>query len=186
MILGSNDVMTFRETIELLPDACTLQSWPLPWLEMRAVTRLSSKGNTLKALNAMERELESSRTFEQIRKIVKAAEVLQRMERDLTEVKKKAEWVILVGNTRIGEEIKKVPKARGPGGKKGTKAAFTPEGKGSGRAATGIPGTSRSRLQKLAAIERPKLRAMAEEMWESGRYRDHCQWEFLIDLSCFE
>ena len=21
---------------------------------------------------------------------------------------------------------------------------------------------------------------------DRGRYRDHCQWEFLIDLSCFE
>src|ERR1700730_927908 len=151
-------------------EECTLQSadWNrLLVCEMRAVTRLSSKGDALKALTALERELDSSRTYEQIRKIVKAAEVLQRMERDLTEVKKKAEWVILVGNQRIGEEIKKVPKATYKGGPKkqsplGGKLV-------AGREATKIPHTSRSRLQNLAAIERDKLKAMAEEMWDSGK-----------------
>lgn len=101
--------MTFREIIEMLPDAPvwrTLQStdgWP--WLEMKAIARLSSKANALKALNAMERELDSPRTYEQIRKTIKAVEAFKLMAGDVAEVKQKAEWVILVGNQRIGEEI---------------------------------------------------------------------------------
>jgi N6-adenosine-specific RNA methylase IME4 len=165
--------MTFREIIELLPDAPTwcpppsVEGWPpLPWLEMRAVTRLSSKANALKALNAMERELDSPRTYTQIRRTLKVAQAFKLMAGDVAEVKQKAEWVILIGNQRIGAEIAKVKKASG-----GDRKSKLPRGGDlkSGREATGIPHTSRSRLQKLANIERDKLKAMAEEMWDSGK-----------------
>jgi N6-adenosine-specific RNA methylase IME4 len=165
--------MTYSEIIEMLPDAPTrpapqsAEFWERFRCECRAIARLSSKHKALKALDAMERELDSPRTYEQIHKTIKAAEAFKLPGRDMAEVKQKAEWVILIGNQRIGEEIKKVPKATHKGG---PKKQITPQGKSvAGRAATGIPGTSRSRLQKLANIERDKLKAMAEEMWESGR-----------------
>jgi hypothetical protein len=77
--------MTFRDDLiirNLLLDSPiwrTPQSadgWPFR-CEMKigqGLARLSSKGNALKALNAMERELDSPRTYEQIRKVVQAAE----------------------------------------------------------------------------------------------------------------
>jgi hypothetical protein len=38
----------------------------------------------------------------------------------------------------------------------------------SGRADTGIPGTKRSRLKKLAKIPKPKLKAIAEKIQNGG------------------
>src|SRR5260370_37432516 len=103
--------MTFREIIEVLPDAPTwcpppsVEGWPpLPWLEMRAVTRLSSKANALKALNAMERELDSPRTYTQIRRTLKVAQAFKLMAGDVAEVKQKAAWGILIGDQRISAD----------------------------------------------------------------------------------
>jgi hypothetical protein len=36
------------------------------------------------------------------------------------------------------------------------------------------------------ATAAPPSSVMNWRRLRSGRYRDHCQWEFLIDLSCFE
>ena len=131
------------------------------------LARLVSKPNALKALDALERELDSPRTYAQLRKIIQAAEILKKFNLEVIEVKQKAEWVILVGNRRIGEELAGVDKA--PRGAPAAK--ITPEGKlrKPGLAATGIPGTSRSRLGKLAAIARDQLKHMAEELWHSGK-----------------
>ena len=78
---------------------------------------------------------------------------------------RKSVWVILYGNQRIAEELRAVPKKGGPGrGKR-----ITPEGKSfSGKVATGIPGTSRSRLNKLADMGKT-LRATAEQLWKGGK-----------------
>jgi hypothetical protein len=89
--------------------------------------------------------------------------------RYIAQVKQRAEWVILVGNRRIGEEITKIPKTRGPGGIKGNKAASPPSGKSSGREATGVPHTPRARLTKLAGLTRDELETTAKELWESGK-----------------
>jgi hypothetical protein len=65
----------------------------------------------------------------------------------------------------IGEEIKKVPKASGRPAK-----ILTTGGKNkSSRAGTGIPGTSRSRLQKLAAIPIATLKAKSKELRAAGK-----------------
>jgi hypothetical protein len=65
-------------------------------------------------------------------------------------VKNKAELVVLAANARIGDEIRAIPKAN--------KHQFTAAGKlTNGRKATGLPGTSRSRLQKIAAIPKAEL-----------------------------
>jgi hypothetical protein len=76
-------------------------------------------------------------------------------------VKNKAELVVLAANARIGEEIKLIPKAN--------KHQSPMAGKlTNGRGATGIPHTSRSRLQKIAAIPKSELKAIATKIQESG------------------
>jgi len=61
-------------------------------------------------------------------------------------------WQKLAANARIGQEIAAIPKASGPGrGKKHLPGQVNV----SGRGAIAIPGTPRSRLQKLAAIPAP-------------------------------
>jgi N6-adenosine-specific RNA methylase IME4 len=125
---------------------------------------LESQAKALAALDALERELDSPKTYEAIRKVIKAAEAVKLLGGHIAQIKQKAEWVILIGNQRIGEELATVPKA--------TKwdDQFTPGGKLiDGKAGTGIPGTSRSRLGKLASIARDRLRQMAESLWGSGK-----------------
>ena len=120
----------------------------------------------LKALAAMERELVAAETYVAIHKIICAAEALKHLLGQVAEVKQKAEWVVLAANIRIGEEIKKVPKASG-----GDQRSNLPRrvNSKSGRAALGMPGTSRARLQKLAGIGVTKAKAMAEELWAAGK-----------------
>src|ERR1700730_18742382 len=118
------------------------------------------------ALANMEHELDSGESYAQFRKLGDAAEALKILFRHVAEVKKKAELVVLAANARIGDEIKLVPKATP---KAGPKKQFTAPGKlVAGRAATGVPGTSRSRLQKSAAIPKPELKAIATKIQGSG------------------
>ncbi len=120
------------------------------------------------ALAAMEKQIDQTRSYEELKKIIGAAEALRQFFKDVEEVKQRAEWTILIGKRRIGEEIAAVPKERGPGGVKGTKAAFTQAGKSSGRGALGIPGSSRRRLLQLAEMEKPTLRKIARTLWSDG------------------
>src|SRR5215472_271264 len=90
----------------------------------------------LKALAAMERELEAAETYVAILKMVRAAEALKHLLGQVAEVKQKAEWVVLAAYIRIGEKIKKVPKASG-----GDQRSNLPRrvNSKSGRAALGVP-----------------------------------------------
>src|ERR1700731_1814072 len=111
------------------------------------------------ALANMERELDSAESYAQIRKLADAAETLKILFRHVAEVKNKAELVVLAANARIGDEIKLIPKAGN---------RFTAPGKSESRAANGVPNTSRSRLQKIAAIPKPELKAIATKIQEPG------------------
>jgi N6-adenosine-specific RNA methylase IME4 len=116
----------------------------------------------IKQLLAMEQQLDSAKTYDAIRRIVKQAEALKTLLGEIDEVRQKAEWVILLGKQRIGIELKNVPAA--PRGR----ARFPTDGK-SGKAATGIPHNTRSRLGQLARFSKPELRSRAAEMWRDGR-----------------
>jgi N6-adenosine-specific RNA methylase IME4 len=117
----------------------------------------------LKALATMERELAASATYERLRKIVDGATALKHLFADVDAVKAEAEDVILIAGARIGEEIDKVPKAKPPG-----KKILTAQGKYLGRAATGIPGSTRSRYKKLAA-HKGNLKQVAKELRAAGK-----------------
>jgi hypothetical protein len=108
----------------------------------------------------MERELGSAESYAQIRKLADAAESLPTCRGG----KNKAELVVLAANARIGEEIKLIPKASG----RPAKIITAPGKNKDSRSATGVPGTSRSRLQKIAAIPKPELKAIATKIQESG------------------
>ena len=116
------------------------------------------------ALANMERELDSAESYAQIRKLADAAEALKILFRHVAEVKNKAELVVLAANARIGDEIRAIPKASG----RPAKIITAPGKNKSSRSATGIPGTSRSRLQKIAAIPKSELNAIATKIQESG------------------
>ena len=120
----------------------------------------------LKALAAMERQLTAAKTYEDLRRVIKEASALKVLMNDVAEVKAAAENAILLGNKRIAEELRKVPKAGGPGrGKR-----LPPQGKSlSGKAATGIKHSTRSRLGKLADKSDAEIRATADRLREQGK-----------------
>jgi N6-adenosine-specific RNA methylase IME4 len=121
----------------------------------------------LKALTAMERQLTVAKTYDEIRRVIKEATALKVLMSDVAEVKTAAEDAILLGNKRIAEELRKVPKGRGPGGKKGT--ALSTKGKSSPRADTGIKPTSRHRLSKLADLSKDELKVTAARLRKQGK-----------------
>ncbi len=120
----------------------------------------------LKSLNAMELELRSPKTKERIDRIILAAEAWKILLGDIFAVKKAAEWVILFGNRRIGQEIGKILKVAG-----GDRKSKLPKRVNlkSGRGAIGIPGTSRARLVNLAKEEESTLRQVSEFLWNLGK-----------------
>ena len=122
----------------------------------------------LRALDVMERELDSSKTYEAIRKVIQTAEALKILLGEIDEVKQRAETVILIGNVRIGEEIEKVPKATGPH-RKGDKKIPVEGNSKSGRAATGIKKNMRSRHKKLAAAGKKIVKDIAQELHATGK-----------------
>ena len=135
---------------------------------MKAVIKItSSVPAALKALAAMEQQLEAASTYEKLRRILQAAEALKVLLRHVDEVRQNAEWVIISANARIGEELKKVPKATRPH-RPGDKNLPRGEDSKSGKAAAMPSGTSRHRLEKLAAISKPVRRRIVEELWKAG------------------
>ena len=113
----------------------------------------------LKALDAMERQLTAAKTYDQIRKVIKEANAIKVLLGDVEAVKIRAEDAVLAGSVRIGEEIRKVPKAGN---------RFTPAGK-SGRAGIGLSGTTRSRLTKLAEAGLDAVKEAAIELRSEGK-----------------
>ena len=120
----------------------------------------------IKALAVMEKELDSAKTYESIRRVERAAEALKVLHGEVDDVRQKAEWVILLARQRIGVELEKVPKAAS-----GRQAvSLTARGKSNhGRAATGISGTTRSRVKKLKGYSKSQLFRMADALWRTGK-----------------
>lgn len=117
----------------------------------------------LAALAAMERELTAAKTYDDIRRIIKEATALKVLLGHIDEVKAQAEDTILVASVRVGEEIKKVPKASG-----GSKLPGRVNLK-SGRKGVGLPGTSRSRLVKLADHGTAAAKSAAKALRAQGK-----------------
>ncbi len=127
--------------------------------------RILSTGEALRALAVVQQKVDSAKTYSELRKLIAEAKVVKATMREIREVREKAELVILVANARAGQEIDKVPKAAGGDQKSNLpRVANSKEG----RSALGIPGTSRSRLMKLA-IWKEQLPRFAKALWEKGK-----------------
>lgn len=120
----------------------------------------------LAALVSMEHELAATKTYDGIRKIIREASALKVLLGHVNEVKAQAEDTILIGNRRIGEEIKKVPKASGGDRKSNLPRVGNLKG---GREKIGVAHTSRSRLQKLADVPVAKLKIVSKELRAAGK-----------------
>lgn len=116
----------------------------------------------LKALAAMEHQLTIAKTYDDIRRVIKEANALKILMGEVAEVKARAEDAVLLGNRRIAEELRKVPKAN-------ARRRFPPEGKSSGKAATGIKHSTRSRLGKLADKSAAEIKAAAKDLRNQGK-----------------
>jgi len=135
-------------------------------LDLQIRRQVPSVSAALKSLTAMERELSAAKTYDDIRRIIKEASAIKVLLGHVNEVKAQAENTILVACVRIGEEIKKVPKAGGPGRSKRTPRT----GKSlSGREATGVPKNKRSQVGKLADAGAKKVKETAEALREQGK-----------------
>lgn len=129
-------------------------------MNVLAKTSTPSVPAAMRALDAMQQELETASTYDQMMSIVDRAEALKRLLKDVDGVKLKAEDTIITAHRRIGEELKKVPNApRGPNLSKRKDLG--------GKAGTGIHETTRHRFGKLAdapveEVERVKAKLRAD------------------------
>ncbi len=121
----------------------------------------------LKALALMKRELTLAKTYAEIRKIEAQAQViLKALGSQVDEVKGEAQVTIACCQTRIGEEVKKIPKASG-----GDRKSKIPrrESLKPGKAATGIKPTQRHRFDKLADLGMDNVEKIARELLAEGK-----------------
>ena len=135
-------------------------------LERRIRNKVDSVPQALAALARMERQLDSAKTYEAILRIQREAKALNILLGDVREVKERSQLVLALANRRIAQEINKINKASGRPAKKRSKVGTN---KPSGRAATGIPKVSRSRLAKLLKITKEELKAIIRKLHESGK-----------------
>jgi N6-adenosine-specific RNA methylase IME4 len=124
--------------------------------------RVPTVPKALAALAAMEKQLAATKTYDEIKHIIREASALNVLLGHVAEVKAQAEDTILIANRRIGEEIKKVPKASG----RPAKIVTAP---GKNKRADIMPGTSRARLQKLADIPVADLKAVSRDLRAAGK-----------------
>jgi N6-adenosine-specific RNA methylase IME4 len=120
----------------------------------------------LRSLAAMERELTTAHTYDEIRRVIKEATALKILLNEVAEVKAAAEDAILMGNRRIAEELAKLPKATGRRPKNVPRVEHS---KKTGREDTGVPRASRSRLGKLANKSTEEIKATAAKLREQGK-----------------
>lgn len=121
--------------------------------------QVASVPKALAALVAMEAELTSAGTYEKIDKVIREAGALQLLFKGVREVEQRAQLTIVLGKRRIGEELKKVPKATGK------KLAAVQDSK----AGTGIEQTERHRLGKLASVPEPVLRETVARLQDEDK-----------------
>jgi N6-adenosine-specific RNA methylase IME4 len=125
--------------------------------------RLQSVPKVLAALDALNDEVQSAKTYERLQELKRAVDALKSYWADIAEIKHKAEDVILDAHRRIGEELSKVPKASGnPILRRAAKNC-------EGRQATAIPKDMRSRAGKLARHSMDEVHAAAKELREQGK-----------------
>jgi len=111
----------------------------------------------MRALDAMQLELSQAATYEQIGDVIRKAEALRVLFKEVEEVEHRAQLTIVLGKRRIGEELKKIPKAN--------KHQFPKLGKST----TSIKHSERSRMGKLAAIPEKTIRETSAMLQANGK-----------------
>jgi hypothetical protein len=123
--------------------------------------------DAIQALRAMGDDLDSAKTFDEIRAVKRKAEALKHFFEEVERVRGVAELIVILAERRIGEELAKMPKAR-PGRRRKIGNNELPifpatqvELVGSRMAA--------SRLKRLAAAPEEKVRSAVEAIVASGK-----------------
>src|SRR3954471_21567889 len=119
----------------------------------------------LAALDALEDQLKAAKTYEDLARTIEVARALRTLYDDVLAVKIRAEDVVLTGTRQIGRELRKVRK-----GHKWQPRQFAGDGTLiQGRAETGIPGSTRARLIRLAEVSDAALRETVPQLRADGR-----------------
>jgi len=111
----------------------------------------------MRALDAMQHELSQASTYDQISDVIHRAEVLRVLFRNVEEVEHQAQLTIVLGKRRIGEALKKVPKANKHQSSK------------AGKSTTTIKPTERHRMGKLADLPESVIRETSTKLQENGK-----------------
>lgn len=121
-----------------------------------------------RALATLERDMSAAKTYEAIRKIERSAEAIRILFREIEDVRRAAERVIVLTNHRIGTELVTAPKAKGGGSApKATGVRRTPM-RATLKDQVGSKERGR-RLKALAAIDRSKVEKIVTELHGSGK-----------------
>ena len=139
-----------------------------------AVAIPASVPEARKALAAMERDIDSARTYAAIRRLERQAQGLKALLYEYEDVRRDAERVILCARHRIGEELKQAPVNRGTRGQLVSRGVI-----GAAHGATPINAPTLAeqvgsqdrgmRLKKLAGVTRGEILAAAAKLWEAGK-----------------
>jgi N6-adenosine-specific RNA methylase IME4 len=127
----------------------------------------------LKALDLMRVELTSAGTYTEIKKIEAQAQViLKALGSQVEQVRGEAQITIACCQARIGEELAKIPKARGGGQvpkSERKNGNLTDEKSISEKEATGIDKSARSRAGRLAKLGMSKVEEIGRELIAEGK-----------------
>jgi hypothetical protein len=125
--------------------------------------------STLRELAKLRSDMDKADTYKALRRIERKAEALKKLFAEVDVVRIQASEVIVFANHRIGEELTKLPVAKGAT-EKGTKRGTTrpPESAASLKEQVGSKNRG-LRLKKLGAQPKPVVQAAVEKLANDGR-----------------
>lgn len=128
----------------------------MTYLSIVSRRHIPTVAEAIKALTALQRQIEAAKTYDEIRKTMQTAEALKLLFRDIDLVKSRAEDTILAACARIGEELQRIPKATNlPQSGKLSRAAAMPSG------------STRARFKQFAEAKQ-ELPAIAAKLRANG------------------
>lgn len=120
-----------------------------------------------RALEALDRDIHSAKTYEAIRRIERIADAIKRLFKEVDEIREQAETVLIMGSHRIGSELAAAPVAKAGRPAKNR----SPEGTNSPASLAEQVGSKKRglRLKKLAAVPADEVRKIIGQIHEDGK-----------------
>jgi N6-adenosine-specific RNA methylase IME4 len=121
-----------------------------------------------RALAALQRDLGAAETYDTIRRVERAADAIRMLFREIEDIRRQAEVIIILANYRIGTELRSMPVAKGGGDRRSDHPLPPDAGDKSLKDHVGSR-TRGTRLKQLAALGEDEVKRVIATLHDAGK-----------------